>query len=169
VVVDNGSPPQGFSAPVNAGLRAARTPYVVVMNDDVEPLPGWWSPLRATLDHGAAVAFPLTVEGPMRFDFPAWCFAMHANTIAEFGHAPGEFFDPSLVVWYQDTDLLLRLRRAGRPPELAEGSSVRHVLSATIWSVDAELSTWIRVQTAADRERFLRKHPNVAMNGHALA
>jgi hypothetical protein len=31
VIVDNGAPPQGFAAPVNAGLRAARTPYVVVM------------------------------------------------------------------------------------------------------------------------------------------
>ena len=30
------TPPQGFAAPVNAWLRAARTPYVVVMNDDVE-------------------------------------------------------------------------------------------------------------------------------------
>ena len=36
VLVDNGSPPQGFAAPVNAGLRAVDTPYAVVMNDDVE-------------------------------------------------------------------------------------------------------------------------------------
>ena len=115
VIVDNGAPPQGFADPVNAGLRAARTPYVVVMNDDVEPLAGWWAPLRAALDAGAPVAFPLTVEGPMRDDFAAWCFAISADAIGEFGHAPGTFFDPTLVVWYQDTDLLLALRRAGRP------------------------------------------------------
>src|SRR3712207_8323159 len=76
VVVDNGAPPQGFTAPVNAGIRASRAPYVVVMNDDVETLPGWWAPLRAALDAGAAVAFPLTIDGPMRTDFAAWCFAV---------------------------------------------------------------------------------------------
>ncbi len=169
VIIDNGSPPQGFAAPVNAGVRAARTPYVVVMNDDVEPLSGWWEPLRAALDAGAAVSFPLTIDGPMRFDFPAWCFAMTRESIDAFSHAPGQFFDPSLVLWYQDTDLLHRLREAGRPPVHAETSRIRHGLSETVGSEDPELSAWIRVQVAADRERFLRKHPAVAMNGHALA
>jgi GT2 family glycosyltransferase len=169
VIVDNGSPPQGFASPVNAGVRAARTPYVVVMNDDVEPLPGWWGPLRAALDAGASVSFPLTVEGAMRYDFPAWCFAMSRESIREFSHAEGEFFDPSLVLWYQDTDLLHRLREAGRPPVFVEGAQIRHGLSQTVASEDPELSAWIRVQVAADRERFIRKHPDVVLQGHALA
>ncbi len=169
VIVDNGAPPQGFAAPVNAGLRAARTPYAVVMNDDVEPLSGWWPPLRDALDAGAAVSFPLTIGGPMRFDFAAWCFAVTREAIDEFSHAPGEFFDPSLVLWYQDTDLLHRLRQARRPPVHVEASRIRHGLSETVGSEDPELNAWIRVQVAADRERFLRKHPGVAMNGHALA
>jgi GT2 family glycosyltransferase len=169
VIIDNGCPPQGFASPVNAGVRAARTPYVVVMNDDVEPLPGWWPPLRAALDAGAPVSFPLTIDGPTRFDFAAWCFAMTSEAIDEFSHAPGEFFDPSLVLWYQDTDLLHRLRQAGRPPVHVEDSRIRHGLSESVGSEDPELSAWIRVQVAADRERFLAKHPDVAMNGHALA
>ena len=169
VVIDNGCPPQGFSGPVNAGLRAARTLYVVVMNDDVEPLRGWWPPLRAALDDGAAVAFPLTVDGPMRSDFAAWCFAMTQQSVAELSHAPGEFFDPSLVVWYQDTDLLHRLRCAGRPPVLVDGSRIRHGLSETVASEDPELSAWIRQQVSGDRERFLRKHPDAVLHGHVLA
>ena len=169
VIIDNGCPPQGFASPVNAGVRAARTPYVVVMNDDVEPLAGWWPPLRAALDAGAAVSFPLTIDGPMRLDFPAWCFAITRDSIAEFSHGPGEFFDPSLVLWYQDTDLLHRLRQAGRAPVHAEASRIRHGLSESVGSEDPELSAWIRVQVAADRERFLGKYPHVAMNGHALA
>jgi GT2 family glycosyltransferase len=169
VIIDNGSPPQGFASPVNAGLRAARTPYVVVMNDDVEPLPGWWPPLRAALDAGAAVACPLTVEGPMRFDFPAWCFAMGRDAVEEFSHAPGEFFDPTLVLWYQDTDLLHRLREAGRPPVIVESAHIRHGLSQTVASEDPVLNAWIRVQVAADRERFIRKHPAAVLDGHALA
>jgi GT2 family glycosyltransferase len=168
VIVDNGCPPQGFAAPVNAGLRAARTPYVVVMNDDVEPLAGWWPPLRAAIDAGIAVACPLTVDGAMRFDFPAWCFAMGRDAVEQFSHEPGEFFDPELVLWYQDTDLLYRLRLAGRPPLVVESSHIRHGLSQSVGSEDAELSAWIKVQVAADRERFIAKHPDAALNGHAL-
>ena len=86
------------------------------MNDDVEPLAGWWEPLRGAIDAGAVVAFPMTVDGVMRRDFAAWCFAMSEQGIADFSHAPEEFFDPVLVVWFQDTDLLKRLQSAGRPP-----------------------------------------------------
>jgi GT2 family glycosyltransferase len=169
VIVDNGGAPQGFSAPVNAGVRAARGRYLVVMNDDVEPLAGWWPPLRDLLNAGAAVTFPLTLGGPMRFDFAAWCFAIARDTVDAFGHAAGEFFDPSLVIWYQDTDLLHRLRQAGRPPVLAEASRIRHGLSQTVATDDPELSAWIRTQVASDREAFVRKHPDAVLNGHALA
>src|SRR3954470_24284063 len=80
VLVDNGAPPQGFTAPVNAGLRAARGGYAVVMNDDVEVLPGWWPPLRDALDAGASVTFPVTIDGTMRTDFAAWCFAVSRDS-----------------------------------------------------------------------------------------
>jgi GT2 family glycosyltransferase len=169
VIIDNGSPPQGFASPVNVGVRAARTPYLVVMNDDVEPMPGWWPPLRAALDAGAAVAFPLTRDGAMRYDFAAWCFAMSRESVQTFSHGEGEFFDPSLVLWYQDTDLLYRLRQAGRPPVFVESAQIRHGLSQTVASEDPELSAWIRVQVAADRERFILKHPDAVLDGHALA
>ena len=161
VVVDNGAPPQGFTAPVNAGLRAVETPYAVVMNDDVELLPGWWPPLREALDGGAAVAFPLTVEGGMREDFAAWCFALSRQTVEEMSHAPGQFFDPALRVWFQDTDLLQRLRALGRPPLLVRESRIRHALSATVATEDPELRTWIERTIAADRAAFLRKHPHL--------
>jgi GT2 family glycosyltransferase len=163
VLVDNGSPPQGFSAPVNAGLRAADTAYAVVMNDDVEPLEGWWEPLRAALDDGTAVVFPQTIEGGMREDFAAWCFALAAPTLREMSHAPGEFFDPSLRVWFQDTDLLLRLRAIGRPPRLVRESHIRHALSATVKSEDPALRAWIDQTIAGDRQAFERKHPTVTV------
>jgi GT2 family glycosyltransferase len=160
VLVDNGAPPQGFTAPVNAGLRAVDTPYAVVMNDDVEPLPGWWAPLREGLDAGAAVTFPLTVEGGMREDFAAWCFALAQPTLAGMAHAPGEFFDPALRVWYQDTDLLARLRAAGRPPLLVREARIRHALSATVATEDPQLRAWIERTVREDRAAFLRKHPD---------
>lgn len=158
VIVDNGAPPQGFTAPVNAGLRAARTPYAVVMNDDVLVTEGWWPPLRDTLAAGAAVAFPLTVDGAMRTDFAAWCFAVTRDALARHAVAPGEFFDPELRVWYQDTDLLQRLRAAGDPPRLVHGSRIRHGLSETVASDDPQLRGWLEAQIAEDKARFEAKH-----------
>jgi GT2 family glycosyltransferase len=169
VIIDNGSPPQGFAGPVNAGVRAARTPYLVVMNDDVEPEPGWWEPLRATLDAGASVAFPLTIDGAMRSDFAAWCFAIDQEAIAEFGHAPGEFFDPSLVIWFQDTDLLQKLRDSGRPPLLVRESTIRHGLSQTLGSPDPRLGAWVSEQIEVDKRRFEAKYPDVRLQAQVLS
>jgi GT2 family glycosyltransferase len=163
VMVDNGAPPQGFTAPVNSGLRAARGRYAVVMNDDVEVLAGWWPPLREALDAGAAVAFPFTVDGAMRTDFAAWCFAVSREALERFSVEPGEFFDPSFRVWYQDTDLLARLRAAGCPPVCVEGSRIRHGLSETVASDDPELREWITREVARDREAFVAKHPDAQL------
>ena len=158
IVIDNGAPPQGFTAPVNAGLRAARGRYAVVLNDDVELMPGWWPPLRAALDAGAAVAFPLTIDGAMRTDFAAWCFALSRDTLETYGVSEGEFLDPDLVVWFQDTDLLERLRQDGRPPLLVSESRIRHGLSLTVATEDPQLRAWINQQVAADKAAFERKH-----------
>lgn len=154
IVVDNGAPPQGFSAPVNSGLRAARGRYMVVMNDDVEVLPGWWAPLRETLDAGAPVAFPLTIDGAMRHDFAAWCFALTRETLETFAAAPGEFLEPEFRVWFQDTDLLHRLRLADRPPVLVEASQIRHGLSLTVATTEPELRAWIDAQILRDKAAF---------------
>jgi GT2 family glycosyltransferase len=158
VVVDNGAPPQGFTAPVNAGLCAARGRYAVVCNDDVEVLPGWWTPLRQALDAGHPVAFPWTVDGAMREDFAAWCFAVSREALERHAAAPGEFLDPELVVWYQDTDLLTRLRAAGTPPLLVRDAHVRHGLSETVATEDPLLRAWIDRRVEQDRIAFQARH-----------
>jgi GT2 family glycosyltransferase len=169
VLVDNGAPPQGFTAPVNSGLRAARGAYAVVLNDDVEVLPGWWPPLRDALDAGASVVFPVTIDGAMREDFAAWCFGLSRATLDEFTTAPGQFLDERFTVWYQDTDLATRLRAAGRPPQLVEASRIRHGLSETVASDDPELRAWITREVERDREAFCAKHPQVRLQTIAMA
>ena len=167
VLIDNGAPPQGFTAPVNAGLRAVETPYAVVMNDDVEPQSAWWPPLKEALDHGAAVVFPLTEGTWFRTDFSAWCFALDRATLDEMSHSPGEFFDPAFRVWYQDTDLLTRLRVIDRPPQLVRESRIRHGLSKTVESDDPGLRAWVDSTIEADREAFELKHPSVRVHTDA--
>jgi GT2 family glycosyltransferase len=163
LVLDNGSSPQGYTAPVNAGIRAARGRYLVIMNDDVEPLPGWWPPLRAGLDAGASVTFPMTVDSGMRTDFAAWCFALSPATVERFAVEPGEFFDPRFSVWFQDSDLLVRLREAGRPPVLVPESLIRHGLSQTVNTTLPELAAWIRREVTRDQAEFQRKYPRAVI------
>jgi GT2 family glycosyltransferase len=169
VVIDNGAPPQGFTAPVNAGLRAARGRFMLVLNDDVELLPGWWPPLRAALEAGEPVVFPLTVDGAMRRDFAAWCFALSRVTLERFAVAPGEFLDPSLVVWFQDTDLLDRLRAAGCPPLCVEASRIRHGLSETVETEDEALRAWIREQVVRDKQRYDATRVQARLDGAKAA
>src|SRR3954470_16342860 len=168
VLVDNGAPPQGFTGPVNSGLRAARGRYAVVMNDDVEVLPGWWPPLREALDAGASVTFPLTIDGAMRNDFAAWCFAVSRETLDEFETAPGQFLDERFTVWYQDNDLNPRLREADKPPQLVEAARIRHGLSETVASDDPELRAWITREVERDREEFVAKHPQAQLKTVSL-
>lgn len=158
VVVDNGAPPQGFTAPVNAGLRAARGRYVVVCNDDVEVLSGWWAPLKRTLDSGASIAYPMTVGGVNRRDFAAWFFAMTRASLVQHGVTPQDFFRPELRIWYQDTDLLHRLRMAGNPPVLVPQSRIRHGLSKTVLADDPVLKHWVGRQVRADKVVFEALH-----------
>ena len=51
------------------------------------------------------------------------------------------------------------------PPVVIESARIRHGLSQTVASEDPELAAWIRVQVAADRERFMAKHPDAVLNG----
>jgi GT2 family glycosyltransferase len=160
VLVHNDTPPQGFTAPVNSGIRAARGAYVVVMNDDVTVLEGWWPPLREALEQGAYASFPETQDGFHRHDFTGWCFAISRETIARIGHTPEDFFDPQFRIWCQDTDLLLRLCQTGHPPVVAGGSRITHDLSHTLKDgADKELASWIEQQIKDDKKALARKWP----------
>jgi hypothetical protein len=168
IVLDNGAPPQGFTGPVNAALRAASGRYVAVLNDDVEVLPGWWPPLREALDAGEAIVFPRTVDTATREDFSAWCFAMTAGAVERLSHAPGELFDPRFVIWFQDTDLLVRAKAAGTPPRLVTRSRIRHGLSRTLETREEALSAWIRKTVADDQAMFRAKWPQLGLRSASL-
>jgi GT2 family glycosyltransferase len=105
----------------------------------------------------------------MREDFAAWCFAVSRETLEEFGTGPGEFLDERFTVWYQDTDLNTRLVAAGRPPQLVQGSQIRHGLSETVASDDPELRAWITRTVERDREEFVAKHPQSQLRAVELA
>lgn len=160
IVIDNGAPPQGVAAPVNAGFRAARGRYLVLLNDDVEVLEGWWEPLARALGAGADVVFPTTINGKMS-RFPAWCFAMRRDTLDRFAVASGEFLDPSLTIWCWDTDLWLRLCEADTPPVHVPESRIRHDFhrTADLEHSDDGYREWLHAQFASDHAALRVKHP----------
>jgi len=159
LLLENRSPPQGFTAPVNAGIRAARGRYIVVLNDDVELLEGWWPPLRRALEGGAWVAVPDAGGGYPRDDyFAAWCLAFEREAIERVGHAPGEFFNPEYKIWYQDLELLLHLCEAGHPPVVVQ-SPIRHRWGRTVKHQEGELRAWIDEQIERDRQAFISHWP----------
>jgi hypothetical protein len=160
IVIDNGAPPQGVTAPVNAGFRAARGRHLVLLNDDVEVLDGWWEPLAHALDAGNGVVYPTTMDGEMT-RFPAWCFAMRRDTFEQFAVAPGEFFDPALTIWAWDIDLLLRLSAAGIPPVCVPESQIRHSFhrTADLEHPDDDYRDWLDGHFASDHAALRVKHP----------
>lgn len=155
LIVDNGNAPQGFSTPVNSGVRACNTEYIAIINDDVEVKQSWWAPLQENLDAGAIVVFPRTLEGT-RLDFSAWCFAMKAQSLKQLGHAEEGFFNEQYRIWFQDTDLLLRMRALGIPPKFVTESTISHGFSETLNSPDPLLHAWIMRTTKGDESRFRR-------------
>lgn len=48
---------QGFAAAANAGIRAATTPYVALVNNDVELDPAWLDQMLGALDHDPAAGY----------------------------------------------------------------------------------------------------------------
>ena len=165
VIVENRAPPQGFTDPVNAAIRAAQGRYVVLLADDVEVRQGWWPPLREALDDGALVAFPdYWPKGFPRSElFMSACLAISREAISGYGYAPDAFFDPRFRICFQDSDLLLRLCERKRPPVVVKDSHVHHELSLTVRLKDPDLKgltefqAWIAEQEAEDQRRFVEK------------
>ncbi|CAG4933051.1 glycosyltransferase [Acidithrix sp. C25] len=156
VIVDNGGAPQGYTTPVNTGVRSAQTEYIAIVNDDVQLLPGWWDPLQESLDSGELVVFPYTLE-MTRYDFSAWCFVFKASSIELLSAGKDEFFDESFTIWFQDTDLYVRMREFGRSPTCVHESKISHGLSETVGTKDPIIASWIRKIVKKDQEHFVQK------------
>jgi|GEM_PF-5039715 len=163
IVADNGKSPQGFTGPVNSGVRACSARYVAIINDDVEVTHGWWYPLKDAMQAGAWVVFPTTL-GHMRTDFAAWCFVLDRASMSEYAYSESDLFEPAFKIWFQDSDLYLRLVRRGKPPVMVESSYIRHELSVTVNTTSPHLRQWIDHVIDEDQRRFRDKWGSGALD-----
>jgi GT2 family glycosyltransferase len=146
----------GFGAAINAGLAESRAPYLVTLNDDAAPRPGWLAALIAALDadpeaglgasqvrifeedHLDSAGMLICADGsskqrghlhpPADFESPERVL-MPSASAAIYRRAMLDdigAFDPDFFLYCEDTDLGLRAARAGWRCLYVPGAKVEH-------------------------------------------
>lgn len=115
----------GFAAAANQAVRATTAPYVLLVNPDADPRPGFVGALRRALDDhpraGAVAALVLNPDGsvqPTKRAFPSlWHSALHGLVGLVWPNNPGtraytladaSFTEPRTVDWVAGTAVALR-------------------------------------------------------------
>jgi GT2 family glycosyltransferase len=146
----------GIAPAWNAGLKAAKGEFLVVVNDDITVQKGWLDKLRQALefDDTYMVSAP-GVEGKIngtgieenRFWFPGYCFMLTRKTLETIG-----YFDEQFTPFnYEDTDYWTRVFMAG-------GKLVRNY-SATIQHLEGSVLHTLKYEEVSEnnKKKFIDK------------
>lgn len=143
---------EGYGRANNRGVRAATTPFVLIVNPDLEIQPGAITALLAAAEaYPDAAAFaPRLVEpsGRVFLQPRSLLSPAHLNQAARIALPEGDAclpflsgaclllrrevflalggFDPAIFLFYEDDDLCRRLREAGHALVHVDGASARH-------------------------------------------
>jgi GT2 family glycosyltransferase len=155
-------PHRGVTAAWNLALSRITTPIVVLLNNDVLIDGPWVEQLIQPLQSGTAIvsgverrterAVPAGVlQHVGRNEFLAgWCWAFRIADAQQVGG-----FDPTLWLYFSDTDLQARLSEGVRPP--ADFAVVADLPLRHIGHSSTRLLPGRSVQWHADRARFIAK------------
>lgn len=151
---------RGFAGGANAGVAATQRPYVVVLNSDARPHPGWLAALLAALSDDDVWAWGSVLVDPHGVVESAGDGWRHRTTaykllqgrpLAAVPAEPYEVFaapgaaplfrrevfqrlggyDESFFLYYEDIDLAWRARLAGHRAVVVPGARVTHELGAS--------------------------------------
>ena len=152
---------RGFAVAVNAGVRAARGRYVMLLNNDAEAEPGWLGALVAVLDRrpeiGSVASKMVTARDPAVLDSAGAAMGLFAYDMGR-GRPDGSPFDRGREVlcacagaaayrrelfeaigdfdeaffgWFEDVELGIRAQLAGFGCWYEPAARVRHHAHAT--------------------------------------
>jgi len=129
IVVDNGSAPPlefatlyldhnaGFAGGSNAGLHAAKSDFVLFLNNDIRAVrSGWLNDLVEAAEPGVLVGAKLRTDGHADVDgmsmpyLDGWCLGGMRSDLLELGGWDDTLEEPS---YYSDNLLCLEARAAG--------------------------------------------------------
>jgi len=129
----------GFARAANIGIRAAKGEYVVLLNNDTEPEPGWLAELVRALDGNPDIGF--CASKMVLYDNPSLADACGDFQTRE--GIPGALyrrrvleetggFDDDFFIVHEDSDLSFRARLLGYRCLYVPTAVVRHHVSATL-------------------------------------
>jgi N-acetylglucosaminyl-diphospho-decaprenol L-rhamnosyltransferase len=144
----------------NQGIRAARAPLILIMNNDVIVTPGW---LRALVGFyhrsGVAVASPAVINGPLDYDLAAavaqhqrhfgnrsrrgWAAVCFLTSRRVFERV-GLFDERFLRGGFEDDDFDIRLRRARQATAFTGAALIHHFGQITQRALAG--ATWKKVK-----------------------
>lgn len=130
--------PGFFAKNVNAGVRLSSAPILVITNNDVVFLPGWFDYLiRAASDLSVGV-ISFTPHPDC-----GWCFGIRRSVWDRVGP-----YDENIINSYDDYDYFLRVAQRGRHRHLAPRPFAIHHGNQTVRKIPPEIK-----QVADERNR----------------
>ncbi len=178
LVVDNGSSPDsrrqlhglrdpnveiltlpiaGLTAAWNAAARHSRADYLIFLNNDTVTRGAWVEALLAPLSQGTSLITGVALRRESLLAPPidllaGWCFALCRQTFDAVHE-----FDPSMQLYFSDTDLQLRVREEFSCSSIpiwtaVPGLPITHLSHRTAHRLPHQRSLWL-----ADREKFLAR------------
>lgn len=140
----------GFLLPNNRLVKEGKSPYIVLLNNDVYCLQGWWEPLISCLQHYPEVGATGYLGGYLNSQgvgtspawghdvdyISGWCLAMRREDYDKFGLFDAEHLE---FAYCEDADLCFRLREAGLTTYAFGLDLVWHKGHATSATIDPQL------------------------------
>ena len=176
-VIDNATN-LGYAPAVNQGIRAARTPYVLLANNDIVVTTGCVSRLLGFMTrHGHDLVSPAIRTGPLGYDVEAYargftaacatavrpevdasCVLVRSAVFETVGVLDERF----IIGGFEDTDFFWRCRQAGFSMAMTGSAFIHHVAMVTQNTIKPKLAY---NYGQINEQRFAEKWGRTAFGG----
>lgn len=170
----------GVAKSWNQGLKASKSKYIAIINNDILPSPNWLKNIIDAMENNKDIwcGCPVFTAREMPEKFPdnmklnntitkadkltGFCFVLSREAI----EAVGLFDEQFKIGWYEDSCLWTRIVMAGHPPMIIHNSYIHHFESITIKAFKGfskyakENAIKFKRKYGGDKEQILSKFSN---------